>query len=186
MRIRWRVAFGLISQCVLVILLFGGITMVQLKGNIERDSDQLNAKISSQTLISFSYISDDIERYLFNMCSRLGIRTDSNKGEEFLNIYADDNIPNLLVWVRIVNIPADVNVSVFIRTPLRVPDDIKEAFFVQLSDMVNLYVCLWLRITGKPAVLLINNIRACHIICRFGKTVKEPFNDDGGRIASGG
>lgn len=68
MRIRWRVAFGLISQCVLVILLFGGITMVQLKGNIERDSDQLNAKISNQTLISFSYISDDIERYLFNMC----------------------------------------------------------------------------------------------------------------------
>lgn len=68
MRIRWRVAFGLISQCVLVILLFGGITMVQLKGNIERDSDQMNARISNQTLISFSYISDDIERYLFNMC----------------------------------------------------------------------------------------------------------------------
>lgn len=68
MKIKWRVTLGLVFQCVLVIILFSAITMVQLKDNIMNDSSQLNAKISDQTLISFSYISDDIEGYLFNIC----------------------------------------------------------------------------------------------------------------------
>lgn len=68
MKIKWRVTIGLILQCVLVIVLYGGIIMAQLRDNVEQDSNALNAKISEQTLLSFSYISDDIEGYLFNIC----------------------------------------------------------------------------------------------------------------------
>ena len=73
MKIKWRVSIIMILLCLVMILLESGITMIQLKGNMEREHDEVIKKTSLQTVLSFSYISDDIELFLFNMCRSEGV-----------------------------------------------------------------------------------------------------------------
>lgn len=73
MRIKWRVALALIGLCIAMILLESSITMIQLKDNIEEERNCTNAKISKQIGMSFSYISDDIEHYLFSISRSEGV-----------------------------------------------------------------------------------------------------------------
>ena len=73
MKIKWRVSLVMILLCLGMILLESTITMVQLKGNMEREHDQVIQKTSLQTALSFSYISDDIELFIFNMCRSEGV-----------------------------------------------------------------------------------------------------------------
>lgn len=73
MKIKWRVSIALVFLCIAMILLESSITMMQLKDNMERESNAVISKTSVQTVLSFSYISDDIEHYLFNMCRSAGV-----------------------------------------------------------------------------------------------------------------
>ena len=73
MKIKWRVSIVMISLCLTMILLEIGITMMQLKGNMEREHDEVIKKTSLQTALSFSYISDDIELFVFNMSRSEGV-----------------------------------------------------------------------------------------------------------------
>ncbi len=73
MKIKWRVAIVLILLSMTMILLESSITMTQLKENMEKESSASIINSTHQTALSFSYISDDIEQFLFNISRAEGV-----------------------------------------------------------------------------------------------------------------
>ena len=67
MKIKWRISIALILLCIIMISMLSGIAMIQLKENVEQERNASSANLAIQTALSFSYISDDIEHYLFNI-----------------------------------------------------------------------------------------------------------------------
>ncbi len=73
MKIKWRVAIVLILLSMTMILLESSITMTQLRENMEREGSASIINSTHQTSLSFSYISDDIEQFLFNISRAEGV-----------------------------------------------------------------------------------------------------------------
>ena len=67
MKIKWQISIALVLTCIIMIALLSGITVIQLKENVERERNASIANLAVQTALSFSYISDDLEYYLFNL-----------------------------------------------------------------------------------------------------------------------
>lgn len=73
MKIKWRISIALILLCIIMISMLSGIAMIQLKENVEQERNASSANLAIQTALSFSYISDDIEHYLFNISRSEGV-----------------------------------------------------------------------------------------------------------------
>lgn len=90
MKIKSRVTIVLVILCIVMVLMESSITMSQLKRNMEADSRDSIQNSTHQTALSFSYISDDIERFLFNITRAEGIAstimTSQNEGARKLQL----------------------------------------------------------------------------------------------------
>lgn len=73
MKIKWQISIALVLLCIIMIAMLSGITMMQLKGSVEQERDDSIARLTKQTTLSFSYISDDLEHYLFNISRSEGV-----------------------------------------------------------------------------------------------------------------
>lgn len=79
-----------VKICIIMIALLSGITVIQLKENVERERNASIANLAVQTALSFSYISDDLEYYLFNTSRSEGIASvlalSEDRGSRMLQI----------------------------------------------------------------------------------------------------
>ena len=90
MKIKWQISIALVLTCIIMIALLSGITVIQLKENVERERNASIANLAVQTALSFSYISDDLEYYLFNTSRSEGIASvlalSEDRGSRMLQI----------------------------------------------------------------------------------------------------
>lgn len=90
MKIKWQISIALVLTCIIMIALLSGITVIQLKENVERERNASIANLAVQTALSFSYISDDLEHYLFNTSRSKGIASvlalSEDRGSRMLQI----------------------------------------------------------------------------------------------------
>lgn len=73
MKIKWQFSIAIIILCLTMILLTNYITTSRLRDDIEQEHNETIERTTGQTGISFSYISDNIEQYLFSMCKSEGV-----------------------------------------------------------------------------------------------------------------
>lgn len=68
-----RISLAMILLCVMMIAMLSLISLMQLKESVEKERNASIVSTTIQTGLSFSYISDDIEHYLFDIIRSEGI-----------------------------------------------------------------------------------------------------------------